>query len=87
MSKSYKNIPVDPETYDAVTKFAQGNGRTRGGQVMIWARECPHLVSHRNLVGNTVVLSPPNGKVCTPVQIWQCGDCGRLLVHTDGRRG
>jgi len=78
--KIYMNIPVPPDVYTEVRKVADANGRTMGGQVKMWARECPHPAGKRILLGHTIVLYPPAGKVTVDVKIWQCQECGRLIV-------
>ena len=75
----YKNIPVSPDVYEKVKRIAQDNGRTLGGQVMMWVGECSHPTKQRRLVGRTIVGYPPSDLIA-PVKIWQCGECGRLLV-------
>lgn len=77
MPKIYKNIPVSPETYEKVSVIAKSCGRTMGGQVMIWGRECSHPADLQILLGKTTVIQPGNGLTIS-VQILLCKECGRL---------
>jgi len=79
MPKIYKNIPVSPEVYQKVTQIAASNFRTLGGQVTAWVMECSHPAGQRTMLGNIVVIYP-GSQTTVPVQIWQCQDCGRMLI-------
>jgi hypothetical protein len=79
MAKQYKNIPVPPDIYERVKLISQENGRTMGGQVMVWARECPHPADARQRMGEATVMYPGSG-ITVRVQILHCRDCNRLMV-------
>jgi hypothetical protein len=88
MSKIYRNIPVSPEVYQAVSQIAKSNYRTMGGQVAFWTVKCPHLAGGRTIVGITVVslggtqIQDDDGShpLTKLVQIVHCQECGQLLV-------
>lgn len=65
MAKTYKNIPVDEETYAHVQLIAEMNNRGLGGQVKDWVDrelpECEHKkvpVSIETFPGTTTLMQP-----------------------------
>jgi hypothetical protein len=76
----FRTLNVPPEIYDKVKQIAKTNGRTIGGQVATWTKICQHSAAQVRLLGESEVRYPPDGKVRTAVKIWQCQDCGWLIV-------
>jgi hypothetical protein len=56
----YKNIPVDPITYDMVKAAAEKNRRGLGAQVRVWADQ--ELQKERQAVPHMQELPQPAGQ-------------------------
>lgn len=90
MAKTYKNLPLSPETYAKVAMLAMANGlgeRGLGAQVEIWVnRELPEC-DHEKQAVNIEYFPTADASLAASINFvrtgWHCAICNRVYAKVE----
>jgi len=89
MAKTYKNLPLSPETYAKVAMLAESNGfgeRGLGAQIENWvARELPEC-GHKKQAVNIEYAPAMDSLVKITHTGWYCPTCKRVYASISGEK-